>query len=68
MKVDYPAMYSDTEPMFNCYQVSACDMQYGDNLLANLPLDISQVSNTIHCFNLREVCHKLHIYLVRIYI
>ena len=20
-KVDYPAMYSDTEPMFNCYQV-----------------------------------------------
>ena len=20
-KVEYPAMYSDTEPMFNCYQV-----------------------------------------------
>ena len=25
MKVDYPAMYSDTEPMFNCYQVSTMD-------------------------------------------
>ena len=21
LKVDYPAMYSDTEPLFNCYQV-----------------------------------------------
>ena len=55
MKVDYPAMYSDTEPMFNCYQVSACDMQYGDNLLANLPLDISQVSNTIQLTKLQKI-------------
>ena len=47
MKVDYPAMYSDTEPMFNCYQVSACDMQCGDNFWANLPLDILQISNTL---------------------
>ena len=22
LKVDYPAMYSDTEPLFNCYQVT----------------------------------------------
>ena len=55
MKVDYPAMYSDTEPMFNCYQVSACDMQYGDNLLANLPLDISQISNTIQLTKLQNI-------------
>ena len=55
MKVDYPAMYSDTEPMFNCYQVSACDMQYGDNLLANLPLDISQISNTIQLTKLQKI-------------
>ena len=25
-KVDYPAMYSDTEQVFNCYQVSAADI------------------------------------------
>ena len=24
-KVDYPAMYSDTEPVFNCYQVRQYD-------------------------------------------
>ena len=22
LKVEYPAMYSDTEPLFNCYQVT----------------------------------------------
>merc|ERR1711936_198324 len=25
-KVDYPAMYSDTEPVFNCYQVKIFDV------------------------------------------
>ena len=30
-KVEYPAMYSDTEEVFNCYQVSA------PSLLVNCP-------------------------------
>ena len=27
LKVEYPAMYSDTEPLFNCYQVNRANKE-----------------------------------------